>query len=149
MSMTKSEPRTAVKTFASLRFKGDRLEPERVTEILDAAPTTSYRKGDVYKRSRGHAVQGRTGLWLLSSKGRVSSADLNDHLEYFVALLFPAGSEERVRRLRELMRDGQVEADIGIFWHGEPGTSPPIVPASIRKALKKLPVSTEMDALTG
>jgi hypothetical protein len=58
MSVTKSEP----KAFASLRFKGDRLEPERVSEILHAIPTTAYHKGEVYKRSRGHEACGRTAI---------------------------------------------------------------------------------------
>ena len=68
---TKSDPRTLT-TYASLRFIGDRLEPSRLTELLREQPTTAYRKGEVYKRSRGCEVQGRTGLWLLSTKGRAN-----------------------------------------------------------------------------
>ena len=133
------------KTFASLRFKGDRLEPSQVTEILDEAPTTAYRKGEIYKRSRGQEIRGRTGLWLLSSRGHIQSEDLNDHLKYLVKILFPGGSQERVERLHHLMRDGHVEADVGCFWQGGPGASPPTIAQEVRKALKKLPAEIETD----
>jgi hypothetical protein len=139
---TRSE---ASKTFASLRFKGDRLEPRRVTEILHADPTTAYRKGEVYKRSRGHEVRGRTGLWLLSSKGRVESSDLNDHLNYLLTILFPNSSDDRVEQLRELLRDGHIEADVSCFWFGKPGSFSPTIPEDIRAALERLPARIERD----
>ncbi len=88
MPTTKSEART-LKTFASLRFRGDRLDPGRVTAILGAAPTTAYRKGEIFKRSRGHEARGRTGVWLLSSNGHVSSPELDRHLRFLLAILFP------------------------------------------------------------
>src|SRR5215472_4992974 len=101
---TRSDTET-VETFASLRFMGDRLEPGRVSEILSAVPTTAYRKGEVYKRAAGREALGRTGLWLLSSRGRVASSDLGDHLRYLLRVLFPDGSDEPVEGLRELLRD--------------------------------------------
>lgn len=90
-STTKSE-RGTLTAFASLRFAGEGLDPARVTEILHLSPTLAYRKGEIFKRSRGHEVRGRTNLWLLSSEGRVQSSELKDHLEYLLAILFPDGS---------------------------------------------------------
>jgi hypothetical protein len=60
-------------TFATLNFSGDMLEPERVTEILGVEPTSGYRKGEVYRRSRGRETHGRTGLWHFSTMRCVSS----------------------------------------------------------------------------
>jgi len=51
-SKTKSGPK-ALDVFASLRFFGDRLEPRRISEILNTIPTLAYRKGEVFKKSRG------------------------------------------------------------------------------------------------
>lgn len=127
---------------------GDGLDPSCVTEILFVAPTLAYRKGEIFKRSRGHEVRGRTNLWLLSSRGRVQSSNLSDHLEYLLAILFPDGSDERAERLRAILRGGQVEADIGCFWAGPPGMPPPIVPEHVRTALATLPAEIETDFVT-
>ena len=139
-SMTKSDTGVNVRTFASLRFRGDRLDPQRVTEILDANPTTAYRKGEIYKKSQGHEVRGRTGVWLLSSKGHVTSSDLNDHLAYLAKIL----STDKVNRLHSLMRDGHVEADVGCYWHG-PGDAPPEIDKDLRQVFAKLPAILELD----
>ncbi|TMK30324.1 MAG: hypothetical protein E6G69_10050 [Alphaproteobacteria bacterium] len=69
-SMKKPEPGT-LQTYASLRFSGDELEPQRLTAILNARPEVAYRKGDVFKVSRGQEVRGRTGVWVISSKGDI------------------------------------------------------------------------------
>src|SRR5271170_2244845 len=99
ISTTNSELGT-LKTFASLRFKGDQLEPGRLTEILGVAATTAYRKGEVFKRSRGEEARGRTGVWVLSSDGRVPDPDLASHLKYLLAVLFDGNSDKRIRELR-------------------------------------------------
>jgi len=124
---------------------GDRLEPGRVSEILSAVPTTAYRKGEVYKRAAGREALGRTGLWLLSSRGRVASSDLGDHLRYLLRVLFPDGSDEPVEGLRELLRDESAEADVGCFWYGEPGARPPTIPRDVSAALARLPARIETD----
>jgi hypothetical protein len=136
----------ASKTFASLRFRGDRLEPSRVSEILHIDPTTAYRKGEIYKRSRGHEVRGRTGVWLLSSKGHVQSCDLSDHLRYLLGVLFPDNREtDRVERLRKMLRDGHIEADVSCFWFGKPGSFTPEIPGDIGTAFGRLPARVERD----
>src|SRR5207237_9782141 len=109
-SMKKPEHGT-LQTFASLRFSGDALEPQRLTAILNARPEMAYRKADVFKVSRGHEVRGRTGVWVISRKGDISSLDLNEHLDYLLGLLFPAGSEAKLNRLHELMRESSTERD--------------------------------------
>src|SRR5437667_305839 len=97
-SMKKSDAGTLL-TYASLRFSGDRLEPQRLTDILSARPKIAYRKGEVYKISRGHEVRGRTGLWAISSKGVVDSPELNEHLDYLLGILFPGENDEKLNRL--------------------------------------------------
>jgi uncharacterized protein DUF4279 len=144
ISTTKSDPGT-LKTYASLRFAGDRLEPKRITKILGRQPKTAYRKVEIYRRSRGHEARGRTGLWLLSSKGQVDSSDLNEHLAYLLEILFPPGESQILERLRNLMREDGLEADISCFWHGEHGALPPVVPATTRKAFAEIGATIETD----
>jgi hypothetical protein len=141
---TRSEPGT-LSTFASLRFKGDRLEPSRVTAILGTAPTLAYRKGEIFKRSRGHEVRGRTGVWLLSTKGHVPDPELGRHLRYLLAVVFSGNSEEKITRLRNLMREEQIEADVNCFWYGKSGAQFPVIPEEIRTAFARLPAEIETD----
>lgn len=132
-------------TYASLRLSGDRLDPDRVTEILGTAPRTAYRKGEVYKKVRGHEVRGRTGLWLASSDGQVESLDLNDHLEYLLTIVFPKSGENRLARLHRLMQEQGLEADVPCFWHGRPGAAEPAIRADILKRFARLPADIEPD----
>jgi len=143
--MSATKPRQALRTFASLRFRGDRLEPGRVTEILRVTPTLAYRKGEIYKQSGNREARGRTNLWLLSSKGQVDSSDLIDHLDYLLSFLYPSQSDERVKQLNNLMRDGHVEADVGCFWYGARGAQQPAIPERMRIALERLPARLELD----
>jgi len=131
-----------MKTYASLRFQGTHLNPNEITEILHEAPTVGYKKGEIYIKSHGHKIHGRTGLWLLSSEGHVDSDDLIDHLRY---LLMVISEPEKMNRLRHLMRDGHIEADVGCFWYGAHGTSPPVIPPEIRKVFSRIPAYIEPD----
>src|SRR5579863_5490987 len=115
-STTKSKAGT-LNAFAGLRFLGDSLEPRRVSALLGAEPTTAYRKGETYKRSRGHEVIGRTGLWLLSSRDHVKSGELNDHLAYLKAVVFPPAGDDLVTPLQMLMREEGLMADVSCFWY--------------------------------
>jgi hypothetical protein len=143
-STTKSKA-GALSTFASLSFAGDRLNPAEISRLLGVEPTTAYRKGEVYKRTRGHEVVGRTGLWLLSSRGHVKSGELNDHLAYLTAVIFPNAGDNLVAPIRTLMRDEGLEADISCFWYGEHGATPPPIPEEIRAAFSRIGATIETD----
>jgi hypothetical protein len=146
-STTKSELET-LKTFASLRFKGDRLEPSELTTILGTSPTTAYRKGEVYKHSRGHQARSRTGLWLLSTERHLAAPDLDSHLRYLLAILYPGGAEDKIACLSELMRAQQIEADVSCFWYGKAEAAPPVIGEDIRSMLARLPAKIEADFQT-
>src|SRR6266446_1220362 len=104
---TDAPPRTTA--FATLRFSGDRLDPDRITAILGVQPTKAYRRGDRYLAGpRAGYVTGRTGVWVLATDSVVDNAELHPHLEHLVNLvLVGADREERLKQLHELMsRDG-------------------------------------------
>jgi hypothetical protein len=52
------------KTSVSLRFSGDTLDPDEITNLLDCRPTHSYRKGDVLPDDRNSRIA-QTGMWRL------------------------------------------------------------------------------------
>ena len=113
--------------------------------MLGVEPTTAYRKGEVYKRSRGHEIVGRTGLWLLSSRDYVKSGELSDHLAYLKAVIFPPGGDDLVAPLQMLMREEGLTADVSCFWYGEQGAEPPVIPEEIRAAFSRIGATIETD----
>jgi len=46
-SMTNSE--STIRTFATLRFAGDALDPEEISRVLKESPTRAYKKGQSYR----------------------------------------------------------------------------------------------------
>src|SRR5437870_7256895 len=104
---TEALPRTTV--FATLRFSGDRLDPDRITAILGVQPTKAYRKGErCFAGPRAGHVTGRTGVWVLATDSVVEGAELDRHLEHLVELIFRGPDRaKRLKQLHELMsRDG-------------------------------------------
>jgi Domain of unknown function (DUF4279) len=142
--MTNFEPRT-LRTFASLRFMGDRLEPARITAVLGIAPTTAYRKGEIFKRGRGHDACGRTGVWVLSSDGHVADRNLDTHLRYLLAILYPGGSDDKLRELCDLMREEELTADVMCFWYGKSGAQVPAIAKDLSTAFARLPAEIATD----
>lgn len=147
ISTTKSRTGTLT-TNAGINFAGDRLEPERITSLLGVEPTVAYRKGQVYKRVRGHEVRGRTGLWRLTTRRQLDSAELDDHLAFLLKVLFPGGSAKFVEPLRALIREYDLEGDIDCFWYGERGAVPPEIPDETRAAFAQIGVTIETDFQT-
>jgi Domain of unknown function (DUF4279) len=116
-----------------------------VTAILGVAPTIAYRKGEIFKRSRGHEARGGTGVWLLSSDRNVLDLDLDHHLGYLLEVLFSGNSDERIERLRDLMRAQEIEADVSCYWYGKSGATPPSIPEDVSVGFARLPAEIETD----
>jgi len=133
--------------FATLRFTGDRLEPDRITAILGVEPTKAYRKGEAYLAGpRAGYVTGRTGVWVLATDNVVDSADLDRHLEHLVDLIFRGPDrKQRLKQLHEVMSRDGLKADVSCFWRGGPGTQPPALSKDAIRKLPQLPAEIETD----
>jgi hypothetical protein len=133
--------------FATLRFTGDRFDPNRISAILGVQPTRAYRKGERYFAGpRAGFVTGRTGVWVLATDGLVNSADLDRHLEYLVNLIFRGPDRElRLKQLHEVMSHDGAKADVSCFWRGGPGTQPPALSKDAIRKLLQLPAEIETD----
>jgi hypothetical protein len=147
-STTKSKP--ATRTFATLRFSGDRLDPERISAILAVSPTKAWRKGERYVAGpRAGELVGRTGTWFLATDGHVDSPDLKKHLGFLNRLLSSmhsaSGEGTRLDQLRALMKKHGIKADASLFWHGSAGEQPPSIPRQALRTLRALPAEIETD----
>jgi hypothetical protein len=133
--------------FATLRFSGDRLDPDRITAILGTQPTKAHRKGERYLAGpRAGYVTGRTGLWVLATDSMVDSAELDRHLEHLVDLIFQGPDRaERLKQLHELMSRDGIKADVSCFWRGGPGTQPPSITGNVISSFHELPAEIETD----
>jgi hypothetical protein len=146
-STTKSE---AARAFATLRFHGDRLDPERITDIMRMLPAKAWRKGEVYF-SGPHAgnLTGRTGTWFMTTEDYVGSPDLGPHLDFLDCLLshHTPGDKTRISRLQTMMAEDGVKADVSFFWHGQAGEPQPMIrdSANVMKTLRGLPAKIEID----
>lgn len=142
ISATKPETGQTIRAFATLRFSGDRLDPEHVTSALRRQPTLAYRIGEVYRINReGRETRGRTGVWLLSTRRLFPGSHLVDHLTYLVGIL----SSDVRPAIRKIMDEDGVAADVSCFWHGQPGAEPPSIPADITAVFAELPAEIELD----
>jgi hypothetical protein len=134
------------KTYATLRFAGDELDPADISALLTVAPKRAHRKGAIfYAGPRAGKLTGRTGIWYFDTRD-LARRDLSDHLRCIVKLLYPEpGNLDRVNKLREVMERERATAHVSCFWFGKRGAPPPAIPDEIRAALAGLPAEIETD----
>jgi uncharacterized protein DUF4279 len=146
-SLMKSE-RGARRAYASLRIRGDSLDPDHVTRTLRVFPTIAYGKGmKYYAGERTGELVGRTGVWLLSTKDIVASENLYHHLMYIMAILAPNPKEFAPLTYLHAMlaKQKDLHADVACFWHGRFGERRPSIPRAISEFLKIIPAELEVD----
>ncbi len=74
-----TDPRPLPVTYAAIVFKGENLDPDLVSAIMEREPTLSYRRGETYS-VKGRAQERRFGLWVYSTRNLVASGSLKEHL---------------------------------------------------------------------
>lgn len=136
-----------VRVFATLRFVGDDLDPDEISRILEARPTKAHRKGEKFVAGpRSPEAIGKTGIWYLSTRRRLESPHLSDHLEKIIAIIFPFADEgQRLRRLRNVMKTRALEAHVSVFWRGPSTMTAPSIPRHIVTQLGRIPADIEKD----
>ena len=145
ISMTNSE--NTIRTFATLRFAGDELDPEEISRVVKEKPTRAYKKGQTYRPGlRSPEITRKTSMWYFSTKYKIQSKDLADHLNALEKLISPfADQDSRLKELREIIERRNLEAHATVFWRGPPGTQHPSIPSAATAALRRLPADLEPD----
>jgi hypothetical protein len=133
-----------VRAFATLRFAGDALDPDEISRVVKEQPTKTYRKGETYRFGPyGPDVTGRTGVWYFSTRQKILSKDLADHLNVLERLVAPFGDQDsRLKELRDIMERKNLQAHVTFFWRGPRGTQHP---SAATAALRRLPADIEPD----
>jgi hypothetical protein len=73
-------------TAASLRFSGDDLDPDEISNRLGMEPHIAVRQGGTHFTPKGSPIIARTGMWLLKAERR-SPGDLDDQILNLLAQL--------------------------------------------------------------
>ncbi len=129
-----TDPRPLPVTYAAIVFKGEHLDPDLVSAIMEREPTLSYRRGETYS-VKGQAQERRFGLWVYSTRNLVASGSLKKHLEALeIAILGlrSAWSEKRWLKMKALVEAQGVELRIDVFWYGPAGTEFPHISLSFQ-----------------
>lgn len=80
---------TVRKSVASLRFGGDNLDPDEISDALGKKPTLGVRKGGVWVTPKGREIVASSGLWLIRTSEAVPG-DIDQH----IAALFEGLTED-------------------------------------------------------
>ena len=146
-STTKTETRADRKTFVTLRFAGDELDPRDISAILPVKPTRAHKKGEEFVAGpNAGKLRGRTGIWFLATDMLVPSDDLGDHLHFVETLLYPKPADKRrITKLRKLLERTHADAHVTCFWHGGPGEPAPKIPTQFKSAIEPLAADIESD----
>ena len=137
----------ALSAFATLRFAGDALDPDEISDALKEKPTRAYRKGEPYKPGpRSPELIGKTGLWYFSTNRIIPSTDLKDHLDALTRLIAPFGDQgRRLRELHEIMDKRNLQAHVTVFWRGASEAEKPFISSVETDVFKRLPADIEAD----
>jgi hypothetical protein len=111
-------------THASFRLIGDRLVTAEVTRETGIAPTFASDKGTARPSTREgrQTITQRTGVWSLSSEGRLASTSLERHLIWLLDRIEPGRDP-----LRAAAEKYGATADFFCYWLSATGSGGPEV----------------------
>lgn len=136
------------RTYATLRFAGDELDPSHISAILPVKPKRAHLKGEsFFAGPHAGTLTGQTGLWYFDTRD-ITSDDLADHLRQIIDLLYPGGTVDRINRLRNVLDREHAKARVSCFWYGRHGAQPPVISDEVCAALARLPAEIEADVDT-
>jgi hypothetical protein len=136
MDMTKSrltpllipEYGTCSLTHAGLRIYSDSVAPDAMTAKLGLEPQWTMTKGLPHELPSGRKREATVNGWFLSSKDRVTSRDLRDHLDWLLDRLGPAAAGLRV------LQAEKVRMAVSCRWDSVAGHSGPTLwPEQMRR----------------
>lgn len=80
-------------TYAVFSIFSDALIPDKITQQIGIIPTRSWSKEQIlYHNEGGKPITRDKGAWILSSKDKISSLYLEEHIKYLLDILEPASN---------------------------------------------------------
>ena len=112
------------KVEVSFCLSAPHLGTSELSDLLKILPDSYAKRGDKRKNRQGLDVPGveEKGYWILSSKGRINSKDINDHFGILFHYLLPVRHE-----ICNFLKSSDSEAYFDVFWESSylyAGTGP-------------------------
>jgi hypothetical protein len=87
-----------------------------------------------------------TGVWYFSTKHRILSNDLADHINALESLVASVADQDvALRSCATLWNAATSQAHARLFWHDPPGAPHPAIPPGATEAFRRLPADIERD----
>jgi len=128
---------TCVDTYATLCIYHDDLNPDAITKALGLEPSSSHRRGDV--RNPKRPIPHRTGAWLLSTEGAVTSRDVRFHIDWLLERL-----QSKQTALSRLKTDGY-QLVISCYWLSARGHGGPMIDPEAMRSIGELGLQLSFD----
>jgi hypothetical protein len=97
----------------------------------------------------GPEITGKTGVWYFSTRRKIPSKVLSDHVDALVGLIFPFGDQDRrLRELCDIMERENLKAHATFFWRGPSDAKRPSVSHVATEPLHRLRADIEVDFAT-
>ncbi|RVU14071.1 DUF4279 domain-containing protein [Methylobacterium oryzihabitans] len=142
-----TDPRPLPATYAAIVFKGPDLDPQLISAILDTEPTLSYRRGEDHVVA-GKPLQRQFGIWIYSTKNRVQSTSLKQHLAALERIIIGEISpwpERALGKVQDLMKEPGMEFRVDVFWYGAADAKLPEISRSFRYVVSAAGGTIETD----
>jgi hypothetical protein len=138
--MTLDENPNCEATHASFRLIGDSLHPPDVEKALRIRGDFSAPKGQIRRAGRlvHRTVRQPTGVWSLTTDGKLACTSIERHLRFLLDQLEPVREN-----LATLVRDAALHADFYCYWVSATGQGGPAVSAETLGRIASL--SAELD----
>jgi hypothetical protein len=127
---------TCAGTYATLRVYSESLDPSEMTNRLGIEPTDWQRHGEEWQSGSQPAA---LHCWFLSSKGKVASSDVRQHLDWLLGIVVP-----RADAVRSLQSNG-CRMDVFCFWVSASGHGGPSVRPTQMRELAELGLELSFD----
>jgi hypothetical protein len=127
------------RTFATFHLSHEDLDPDAVTVDMGLQPSRTQRRGHPRNPLAQRPVIARFGLWSLTSKDRLHSRDVRDHVDWLLDQLEP------VAAAIERYQASGCKSDISCFWTlGRSRGGPRLSPDGMRR-MARLSIQIEFD----
>lgn len=129
-----------LETHASFNLSGDNLSPDLITKILNVPPSYCVKKGDTHTGPyvRGHKAG--TGVWFISTKGKLKSTNLEEHLLYLLKKIGNPSSN-----FYKLVKELRLRVMFRCFFMSATGQGGPDISIETLKKIVNLGFGLEFD----